>query len=201
MYMATIEEINEFLDSAEKIKRLFTAQSISKNEVNESSRQEKRIISKLALKELHRLYDHLCRNYDQLRLKTLALLAGEVAIITFIFSSTVYSGGKMIPLLPAENYGKVFYWGGVIIIGLAFILFLSVISKVTWQIPLDLPEVERLHKIHSTEESFLEYIVNDYVGCIKYVLAKNEERQSRFNWGVYALVIGVIILMVIKFRG
>src|ERR1700722_6232309 len=131
--MATIEEINEFLDSAEKIKRLFTAQSISKNEVNESSRQEKRIISKLALKELHRLYDHLCRNYDQLRLKTLALLAGEVAIITFIFSSTVYSGGKMIPLLPAENYGKVFYWGGVIIIGLAFILFLSVISKVTWQ--------------------------------------------------------------------
>jgi hypothetical protein len=158
---------------------------------------EKRGVSLTALRELRRLYDHTSHHYDQLRIKTLALIAGETGIVSFIFSNT----GEKVPLIPAEAYGKIFFWAGVALISIAFLLFLSVISTVEWLIPLDLPEVEKLHKRHQTLESFLEYIINDYVECIKHCLSKVKIRTARFNWAIYTLVVGVIVLMVLKFRG
>ena len=41
----------------------------------------------LAVDELRRLHDSITQSFDNLRGKALALLAGEVAIVTFLFSA------------------------------------------------------------------------------------------------------------------
>lgn len=87
------------------------------------------------------------------------------------------------------------------LLGLAFGMFLYVIKPVEWLIPLDLSEAEKLHKRYKTLESFYEYIIEDYIGCIKHCLTKHKTRSNVFNAALYSLIVGVIILMVIKFRG
>ena len=90
---------------------------------------------KLALDDLKRLFDHLSKNYDSIKNRVLALIAGEVAIATFVFSAPTISASK---LTIAE---KIFYFSSIGILGLSFLLLVWIISTASWKIPLNLADL------------------------------------------------------------
>jgi len=155
-----------------------------------ATRPEKIEVLKQTIRELHRRYDHINNAYDQLRFKVLGLLGGEVAGVSFIFAS----GGFM----PAQNYGKVFYFTGITFVVIAFGLLMSLISSVDWSLPLEVKELTNQKKKLPNELEFLEYIRNEYLECIKHCLSQYERRMKQFDRTIYVLVAGVIMLLVIK---
>jgi len=147
-------------------------------------------VLKQTILELRRRYDHINNAYDQLRFKVLGLLGGEVAGVTFIFSS----GGFM----PDQNYGKVFYVMGIVLIVAAFSLLMSLISSVEWSLPLEVKKLKEHKKNPPDELGFLEYIRDEYLTCVRKTIDQYEIRMKRFDRTVYILVAGVIMLLVIK---
>src|SRR5581483_10491751 len=93
---------------------------------------EKIKILKISLDELRRFYDHVSNIYDQLRLKALALIAGELGIVGFIFSDASTRH------IPRQVDTQLFYFAGIIFLALAFGSLLWTISSFSWQIPHDL---------------------------------------------------------------
>jgi hypothetical protein len=156
--------------------------------------QEDRIqILKIAIGEMRSTFNHVSNIYDQLRIKALGVLAGEVALITFMFSGDGVA-------IPDVAYGRIFFFTGVFFLGAAFGLLLWTLSPLEWKMPYDEFSSEALKK-YKTEEEFLEYLNDDHIvatqHCLKYVSLK----ARRFTWTLYLLSAGAIILMVIKFGG
>lgn len=149
-------------------------------------------ILRAAVDELRRLYDRLSNIYDGLKVKVLALIAGEVAIISFIFS------GQSVKI-PEEPYGVIFFATGLAAMAVAFGLLLWVISTADWLVPHDTKESRLLHKRYKTEEEFLEYLKDDYESCIDHCAGKIKKRSAVFNKTVLVLSSGVTILLVLKF--
>src|SRR5665213_315194 len=77
-------------------------------------------IEQVAVDELRRKYDELCHNNDQLRLKAVAFITGELALATFLFN-------KGIPL-PIIIYGVVFFIFGIGCVTASFIMLLTPVS-------------------------------------------------------------------------
>lgn len=157
--------------------------------------EEKVKILKASLIELRRFYDHVSNIYDQLRIKALALIAGEVAIATFIFAK---DEARHIPHNPALI---IFYFTGIIFLALAFALLLWTIASFSWQIPHDLEDSTTLFNKHENELSFLKYMHDDYINAINKCLPKVDSKARKFNWTIYLLAAGVIMLLVIKYGG
>jgi hypothetical protein len=154
---------------------------------------EKEKMLSLALEELRRTYDHINNIYDQLRVKVLALIGGEVAIVTLLFAIGMP--------LPRTVYGAIFLAAGLLFLSLAFALLLWIVSTVQWKIPVDMDEVASIYKRYNDAIGFLEYLRDDYIKCINHCAGHVSNRAKRFNWAIYVLCAGVIIIMVIKFGG
>lgn len=154
-------------------------------------------VLKESLEALRRSYDHISNIYDQLRLKALALIAGEVAIVSFIFANPVDRN------LPKGTDRLIFFYVAIALLALAFGFMLWIISTVDWMLPHDSKRADIIlsDKNRNTPSTFLKYLHDDYCAvnehCNKIVSAK----CRRFNWVVYTLAGGVIILMVLKFGG
>jgi ABC-type enterobactin transport system permease subunit len=145
-----------------------------------------------AVKELHRIYDHISNTYDQLRIKALALIAGEIAVVSFIFAGDFK--------LPKVVYGIVFFGVGIGSLVAAFIVFLLTISSLNWAIPVEFKEIREIEK-YENEAKFLEYVRKDYLEAVEHCLSVVNRRVRRFDLGLYLLLFGAIILLVIKFGG
>ncbi len=150
-------------------------------------------ILKIAIREMRSTFNHVSNIYDQLRIKALGVLAGEVALISFMFSGNGVS-------IPGETYGKIFFFTGVVFLGAAFGLLLWTLSPLAWKIPYDQFSSENLKK-YKTEEEFLEYLNDDHVAATRHCTKYVSLRAKRFSWTLYLLSAGAIILMVIKFGG
>jgi hypothetical protein len=156
---------------------------------------DKTLRLRFAIDELRRTYDHISNIYDQLRVKALAVIAGEVAITTFIFS------GELSPY-PKELYGKIFFFVAIGFLGVSFALLLWMISPLTWKIPVEMEEVEGdLDDRHSDLQHLLEYTKKDYIAKITYCNELVSKRARRFIWTIYSLSGGAIILLVLKYGG
>lgn len=151
-------------------------------------------VLKLALSEYRHVYDHVAKGYDQLRIKALAMLAGEVALGTFIFSSSTL-------IVPREYYGKVFFFSGIFFLLASLGIILSTLRSMDWKIPSDPDDVQALKTKFSTEKDYLKFIVDDYLMCIHFCKNLSEKRVGRFNWAIIALSVSAIMLLVIKFGG
>jgi hypothetical protein len=151
-------------------------------------------ILRLTIEELRRTFDHISNIYDQLRTKALTLIGGEVAIVVFLFSDN-----KL--LMPHEPYGLVFFWTAIVFLMLAFGLLLWTISPVAWQIPVEIADVTNIPARWQNEKSFLEYVRNEYVRCINHCNKYVVNRGRRFNWTIYLLSAGAIIVLLLKFGG
>lgn len=154
-------------------------------------------IIKLSLAEHAKVFDHISNIYDQLRIKALALIAGEVAIVSFLFSGWDFKKTVF-------DDDRVFLFGtGIAALALAFSLLLWIISTIEWRMPHNLEKSDQLlnDKNRDREDTFLKYIHDDYVN----VNIKNNQKVTskckKFNWSLYLLAGGVIMIMVIKFGG
>lgn len=121
---------------------------------------------KIAIVELQARYARCNNKYDLLQTKFFALLAGEIAIATLLFSG--YFENQAL-ILPSTLSGKIFFFSAVgmflTALGLAFI---SVSSNHDWA---ETPEMKRILdkeeiKAHAGT-NFLERIVEDYKEAIK----------------------------------
>lgn len=154
-------------------------------------------IIRLSLDEHRRRYDNINNIYDQLRIKALALIAGEVAIITFLFS-----GWDFFKLIQGGDRLLLFVTG-IILLGIAFGFLLWIISTVQWMIPHDYSTAGKWlkDKNYSNYHSFLEYMHDDYLTATKHCENIVNNKCKKFNWSIFLLAGGVIIVMVIKFGG
>ncbi len=154
-------------------------------------------IIKTSIEEQKRIYDHTSNIYDQLRIKALALIAGEVAMVTFLFSN--WNFRKSIH----DSDREFFFITGIIFLGLAFGFLLWIISTVEWKMPHSLSKAKQLlgNKNNDTEQSFLEELHDDYTSVNGYIMPLVGHKCKKFNWTVFLLAAGVIIIMVIKFGG
>lgn len=156
---------------------------------------EKVKIVQASLTELRRFYDHVSNIYDQLRVKALALIAGELGIVTFIFAK------ENTRHIPHDMDVKIFYFTGIFFLSIAFGVLLWTIASFPWQIPHDLQDSAKLYATFESEKEFLGYIHDDYVGAIKACLPRVDTKARKFNWAIYLLAAGVIILLLIKYGG
>jgi hypothetical protein len=157
------------------------------------NKDEKELLT-LAIDELRRHYDNVNDSFNHLRTKALALLVGEVAIITFIFSSPGL-------VMPKIVYGIIFLATGVALLIISFVLFLAVLSSASWCHPPDTNITKRLQKFFDSPVEFLIYMKDDYEDCIVKCIGIVGIRSSRFMWAVYAFSIGTLMLVVIKYGG
>jgi len=160
--------------------------------------QDEQKILKLSIRELRHIYNHISNIFDQLRLKALALIAGELVLIGFIFGAD--GSSKFKSLHYADE--KVFFGIGIAALVVAFGLFLSAISTVKWRVPHDLESASKLlKKTHSDADEYLEYLHDYFVDANNHNQHIISPKLRRFNWTVYLLSAGVTILLVIKYGG
>ncbi|HJP96504.1 MAG TPA: hypothetical protein VJ843_03980 [Candidatus Saccharimonadales bacterium] len=147
----------------------------------------------LLIDDLRRLYDHLSTNYHDLKNRVLALIAGELAIVTFIFS------GKSLELSKFTSAEIIFFSVGIGLMALAFGMLLWIVATADWLIPLDLNESRKLYKRYNSKLDYLEYIKEDYEACTEHCLRKVAIRAKVYNRTLLVLSCAIIILLVIKF--
>lgn len=147
----------------------------------------------IVIDDLRRLFDHISNNYGSLKNRVLGLIAGEVAITSFLFSG---KGFNVTKFTPAE---KIFFSIGVLLLAVAFGQLLWIISTADWQIPLDLKESRKLYKKFSSKLEYLEDIKEDYESCIEFCLGKMSTRAKVYNRTLFILSTGIIIMLVMKF--
>lgn len=149
----------------------------------------------LTIDELRRLYDFMDRTYDGLRTKALALLAGEVAILTFLFASD----GRRNPIL-ANPSDYIFLGIGVTALILAFLTFLWILQPVQWEHPpesRDLRDLKDRYDNNSTR--YLESLKNHYLDVIPSCNSKITKKSGGFVRAIYLLVVGIVIVAVLKY--
>lgn len=145
------------------------------------------------LVDLRRLYDHISSNYDSLKNRVLALIAGEVAIASFIF------GDEKIKLAKMTSAEEIFFFMGVMLLAVSFGALLWIISTASWIIPLDLEASEQIYDRFDSKLKYLEYIQKDYENSIRHCLKKMSARAKVYNITLFVLSSAIIILLVIKF--
>lgn len=150
-------------------------------------------ILRLSLVEMQRTYDHITNIYDQLRVKALAFIAGEVAIVTFLFTAEV--------MWPNILYGKVLFLSAIVSLLLAFGLLLWTIASVQWKIPCDFERCKDMACTHSTELKMARYIHDEYLSVLNYCIPLVDKKAKKFNLTIYLLSASVIIVLLIKYGG
>ncbi|HMH70617.1 MAG TPA: hypothetical protein VK502_04405 [Candidatus Saccharimonadales bacterium] len=158
-----------------------------------TSDDEKAKIVNINLTEMRRTFDHISNIYDQMRLKALGFIAGEIAIVTFLFSASVK--------FPDVLYGQIIFLTAVIMLCVAFGLLMWTISTVGWRIPCDFEGHKKTIRKYPSELALLECIHDDYIGAINDANTVVTKRARRFNWTIYLLSAGVIIILLVKYGG
>ncbi len=161
-----------------------------------ATEKEAQLLS-VTVDELRRHYDYVCTGFNHLRTKALALLGGEVAIVTFLFSADSNAA-----FIPKVVYGAVFLLIGIALMTTAFLLFLWVLSPATWHHPPETKLTRKLNKnFNSDPNEFMEYLKDEYNEIIERCIAKTGARATKFNIGLYSLAFGTVILIMLKYGG
>ncbi len=161
---------------------------------------EEKELLRICVNELQRLYDNIDDSFNHVRTKALALLAGEVAIVAFLFSVDGSGSGRSFFEDGAPFYGVALYVLGVALLGIAFVSFLYVVSSVHWTHPPELKDLKDIRKrFHSNSVEFLEYLKSEYSDAINHCIRKCNARSKGFMLGAYTLVFGILIMLLLKY--
>lgn len=150
------------------------------------SREEKEKVAQTAVDELRRKYSELTSSFDQLRNKILAFIAGEIALIAFLFASGV--------VIPNAIYGIIFYGAGVGLITASFIILSISLRGADWHSPGPsslLPDKTNLQALTNA--------CNDYSSALETNAPIYARRSKMFDTALMLLLIGVTILIAIKY--
>jgi hypothetical protein len=150
----------------------------------------------LGVEELRRLHDAIGSSFEGLRTKALGLLAGEVAMITFLFSADT---GK--PLAKPVIISTITMYGvGIALLGIAFVLLLTIITPVQWHHPPETVDLEDMDdRFHGSPERFAVYLKKEYVKSIRICAPILAVKSKRFIWAVFILSIGIFVVALLKF--
>lgn len=153
---------------------------------------------RVVVDELRRLYDAITSSFDHLRTKALGLLAGEIAIVTFLFAAKPSDNG--FDILIVSNF--IFFFVGVVLMSASCILLISVLASSSWSHPPDTRDTRKMEKrIGSTELDVLLYLKEDYEEVVAICARIISKRAERFMWAVYMFILAAFILVVLKYGG
>lgn len=150
--------------------------------------------------ELRGLHEAMSTSLEQLRTKALALLVGEIAMVTFIFSYE--AAGSPSPFQSRIISLLIFFGIGTVCIILSFLAFLWVIAPIKWSRPPETRDFtdERMEKLfNNSAEPVLINLKNDYMRCIASCNEKLSTRARMFMFGIYMMLIGIVIMLVLKY--
>jgi len=145
----------------------------------------------IVLVEMRAHYERLAALHDGMKMRTLALIAGEVAIVPFIFSSGF-------PAIQSVQEAIFFAIGGGLF-AISFALLLWAISTADWQVPFGSVDSRKSGQLYPTAEKLKQYLKEDYEACCDACLLKIKARARAFNFALWILVPGLIILFVLKY--
>ena len=150
-------------------------------------------VLEIAIEEQRRVYDLLFSYWNQLRVKIFTFLGGGLTAMTFLYANTQSQDQLFIP---GETYGKILYFAalGFAVFGLVA-LFLA-IKPIHWEFPTERHDLESLR--HPTKHAYLQYVKDRYLTCYDMNVKGYDYKQRLFNLGLYPLIFGVIILIVLK---
>lgn len=166
------------------------------------SKNEQELI-KLCVDELKELYTSIEKSMEHVRNKGLALLGGEIAIVTFLFSPT-QSQGKVDSFFNGDVpvYGFIVFGLGVLLLFLSAGVFLYVLSKVRWQRPPSKDDISNINKrFNSSPYEFLEYMKDGYVAAIEHCGRVVSRRANALMLGIYMFSTGILLVILIKYCG
>jgi hypothetical protein len=152
---------------------------------------EQKEILKIAIEEQRRVCDWITHNYDNVRNKILALLGGGLAALTFLYAS---DGGLFIP---EEVYGKIFYFSGLFLTLMALSTLIAALRPMPWEFTIEDKELNKIDTV-SSELEYLQYTKEKHMEAYKLNIHTYEYKQRLFNFSLYPLVFGAMILTVIK---
>jgi hypothetical protein len=149
-------------------------------------------IETVAVEELRRKYDELCRDYDQLRIRVLAFITGELALVTFLFSKGIH--------LPTVIYGIVFLAIGTVCIIASFVILLFSLRGIEWHRPISRHYIQDIDReAFPDKETFLAYIKEAYTHVLDSNIPRVGKISRLFDISLMLLIAGVIIVMIIKY--
>lgn len=159
--------------------------------MNEDRIDEQKAILRMAIEEQRRVSDWIAHNYDNVRNKILTLLGGGLASLTFLYAS----GNSL--FIPPEVYGKIFYFSALGMVIVALSVLIVALRPIPWEFTIEDRDLNKIQDVKS-ELDYLEYIKQKYMDTYKINIYAYEYKQKLFNFSLYPLVFGVIILVVIK---
>lgn len=151
------------------------------------------VVKELAVVELKQIYAMYNKNYDQLRTRILTILGAAFALVSFLYSSDDPVARWFIP---HENYGRFLYALGALLILCSFVCLFMALHSTTWYYPMELKDLKRLK--YSSKEEFISELCDEYVETITRNSVPYERKQLLYRIGLYSLIAGGIILMVIN---
>jgi hypothetical protein len=154
-------------------------------------KQQEQILE-IALEELRQKHSSQTSSYDQLRIKILAFITGELALVAFLFATGM--------TIPRVVYGLFFFIFGVVCLGLSFVILLLLLKSTDWFLPLKPKNLANIdYKIYPTKIAYMEHVNKNYAHVIDMNGEKIASRTKMFDISLMLLLAGVIILLVIKY--
>ncbi len=146
----------------------------------------------LALEELRIIYGRLDESLATIKVRVLTFLGAALALLSYLYGSETL-------FIPAQNYGRVFYFLGLGLVVSAIGFLLRALKAMAWSVPIE----SKLTKIrlHKKKHELLELLVEEYIECMIINLGRYETKVADLNSGFFQLLCGSILLLVIKSIG
>lgn len=165
-----------------------------------TSEEERKAILTLAIEELRRTLDWVDSAFVRMRNKTLTFVGGGLATLTFL-----YANGNT--FIPAQTYGRIFYFFGLGLLLAAIITLLTVLLKpMHTEFSIENDDIEAIafpsaKDFLKSEEAYLMYTKERYYKAYTMNLRAYEYCCKWQQRAFLPLLIGGIILAVLKIFG
>lgn len=154
------------------------------------SKKPSESITQLAIEELKQINELYNKSYDQLRTRVITIMAAEFALLGYLYRDP----GEW--FIPDNIYGIILYAVGWLCLIVSFTALLLGLNSTTWYYPMEIKDLKKLR--YKTTEDFLGEIKDEYLLTIELNTIPYEKKQRLFKFGLYALIMGGIILMAIS---
>jgi hypothetical protein len=155
---------------------------------------------KLYIEEQRRYHDELTAANIAVRTKTVSYIGALLAFLAFLYSGALDANKSAAERLfiPDELYGKIFYFFGLFLVLYALgKLVHSSRPNGTWTVAVASKDTEAIEEM--SEEAYLLKLKDDYESARQDNVRQYTAHWSAFKDAFYPLLLGVIILIVLRY--
>ncbi len=146
--------------------------------------------------DLRYLHRSVIDALDSMRRRALALLGGDIAIVTFLFGTGTYKLTTNTPPL----YGILLLIVGIILLLTSSFLTLWILQPISITTPPDTKDTRNLgERFDDNEAKYLRYMKSEYEDAADALIISVGRRSKMLVWATKLLAIGVIIMVVLKY--